>query len=276
MKHFNKQQCVIVFLLCCFLASSSTNAQAFKRGGKKKKGFGFQSQTTDISLEEMQTKGLVHTGLKPVYPTEATCLEVASFFGDKTRYDGSFRTLRSNHGYHGGIDISVPIGTPIVAIADGTVVQIAEAGRLVGIKITLQHAPEDTGLPIWTYSKYQHLDEHPKFEVGEKVKMGQIIGLSGRTGTTGGHYGYKGYPHLHMNVYTGESDKFKIEGHKLKPKKMKYIDPLAFYFQKELDSNVIKNMPAEEKSFPIPFMDKNGKAIPSDTKVVWPFLCEPR
>lgn len=276
MKYLNGTQSLILFIVCCLLISYPTTTQAFKGSGKKNRNFGFQSQTTDISLEELQAKGLVHTGLKPVYPTEATCLEVASFFGDQTRYDGSFRTPKSNHGYHGGIDISVQRGTPIVAIANGTVVQIAEAGRLVGIKITLQHTPEDTGLPIWTYSKYQHLDKHPEFEIGARVKMGQVIGLSGKTGTTGGHYGSRGYPHLHMNIYAGDSDKFRIEGHKLKPQNMKFLDPLAFYFQKELDSNVIKDMPAEEKSFSIPFMDTEGKITPSDTKVIWPFLCEPQ
>lgn len=277
MDHFKRPRFLIGFLLCCFLVTDPAGMNAFGGGGRRMKNkskgdIGVSKSST--SLEEQQAQGLIPTGLKPIYPAAAECLEVASFFGDRTRYDGSFRTPLSNHGYHGGIDISVPVGTPIVAIADGTVVQVAQAGRLVGIKITLQHAPEDTGLPVWTYSKYQHLDAFPKFAIGERVKMGQVIGLSGITGTTGGHYGESGYPHLHMNIYASDSNAFKIvKEHILKPENMTFLDPLAFYFQKELDSHAIQKMPAEEKAFPIPYMTPDGKLTPSQTKVIWPFLC---
>jgi murein DD-endopeptidase MepM/ murein hydrolase activator NlpD len=100
-------------------------------------------------------QGLINTGLTPVYPDNAKCPEVVSFFGDRTRYDGSYRPRHANDGFHGGIDITLPIGTPLIAIADGTVIQVAKGGMMVGIKIMLQHSPEDTGLPVWTYTKYQ-------------------------------------------------------------------------------------------------------------------------
>ena len=75
-----------------------------------------------MSLEEQQAVGLISTGLKPLYPIQDSCLEVSSPFASLTRYDGSQRTPFSNHGYHGGMDISLKIGTPIIAVADGVVV----------------------------------------------------------------------------------------------------------------------------------------------------------
>ncbi len=223
-------------------------------------------------------QGLINTGLTPIYPDNADCPKVVSFFGDRTRYDGSYRTKRHNDGFHGGMDISLPIGTPLIAIADGTVIQIAKGGMLVGRKIMLQHSPEDTGLSVWTYSKYQHLNKSPDLEVGDHVSMGQVIAVSGRTGTVGGHYGSKGYPHLHLNLYTSDSDRYRTrEGrHMLKIKNSRYIDPLALYFDKGLNSHQILALPKAEKTFPVPYKDTDGKITPSSTKFVWPVQCSPR
>jgi len=238
---------------------------------------GFKSKTRMTRAEQI-AQGLIHTGLKPAYPSEATCPEVSSFFGDRTRYDGSLRTLRSNHGYHGGMDISLPIGTSLVAIADGTVIQIARKGRLVGIKIALQHSPEDTGLPVWIYSKYQHLDEFPSLKVGDRVKMGEVIGLSGRTGTVGGHYGSTGYPHLHIYIYMSESKNYHINQSDqiLRLENKKHVDPLAIYYGKELDSHAIKALSEKEKILSIPFLTTDGRVTPTHIKFIWPVLCAPQ
>jgi len=48
-------------------------------------------------------------------------------------------------------------GTPLLAIAAGEVIASGEGGRLEGFFIWLRHSPDDTDLPFWTYSKYQHL-----------------------------------------------------------------------------------------------------------------------
>ncbi|HIJ57241.1 MAG TPA: M23 family metallopeptidase [Deltaproteobacteria bacterium] len=238
---------------------------------------GFKSKTRMTRAEQIAQE-LIHTGLKPAYPSDATCPEVSSFFGDRTRYDGSLRTLRSNNGYHGGMDISLPAGTPLVAIADGTVIQTARGGRLVGIKIALQHSPEDTGLPVWIYSKYQHLDEFPGLKVGDRVKMGDMIGLSGRTGTVGSHYGSSGYPHLHLNIYMSKSKNYQINESDqiLRLENRKYLDPLSVYYGKELDSHAIKALPEKEKILSIPFMTTDGLVTPLQTKFIWPVLCNPQ
>ncbi len=90
------------------------------------------------SRQVQEKAGLVKTGLRPVYPHDAECLEVKSFFADQTRYDGSFRVKWANHGYHGGFDISASIGTPL---KDVPIPYKTTAGKVV---------PEGTRL-IWPF-----------------------------------------------------------------------------------------------------------------------------
>mgnify|MGYP001564167371 FL=1 len=98
------------------------------------------------------------SGLQAVLPDEVRCPEIASPFGSETRYDGSRRPSWEFGGYHGGIDISLAEGTPLLALAAGTVVNKGEGGRMEGNYLWLRHSPEDTGLAYWVYSKYQHLN----------------------------------------------------------------------------------------------------------------------
>ncbi len=90
--------------------------------------------------------------------------------------------------FHEGIDISVPKGTPVKAVADGTVVRkLWNSGY--GRYIEIDHGG---GLS----SFYGHLNSY-NVEINQKVKQGQIIAKSGnsagidkKTGkvlTTGAH-----------------------------------------------------------------------------------------
>jgi murein DD-endopeptidase MepM/ murein hydrolase activator NlpD len=85
---------------------------------------------------------------------------------------------------HEGIDIAAPIGTPIVAPADGTVIS---AGEKPGFGITVEI---DHGYGLVTF--YAHLQRY-KVESGMNVRRGDIIGYIGTTGKTTG-------PHLHYEV----------------------------------------------------------------------------
>jgi len=93
--------------------------------------------------------------------------------------------------FHTGIDLAVPLGTPVFAAADG-VVALARpmtdaAGNLVGYGnyVVVQH---DTGLK----TLYGHLLAIGVKE-GDVVKRGQLIGLVGSTGNSTG-------PHTHFEV----------------------------------------------------------------------------
>ncbi len=93
--------------------------------------------------------------------------------------------------FHTGIDLSVPLGTPVFAAADGVVVlarpMTDAAGALVGYGnyVIIQH---DAGLK----TLYGHLLAIAVKE-GDQVKRGQLVGLVGSTGNSSG-------PHTHFEV----------------------------------------------------------------------------
>jgi murein DD-endopeptidase MepM/ murein hydrolase activator NlpD len=93
--------------------------------------------------------------------------------------------------FHTGLDLAVPLGTPVFAAADGVVVlarpMTDAAGTLVGYGnyIVIQH---DAGLK----TLYGHLLAIGVKE-GDIVKRGQLVGLVGSTGNSTG-------PHTHFEV----------------------------------------------------------------------------
>jgi len=94
---------------------------------------------------------------------------------------------------HEGVDLSVPIRTPVYACAAGQV-KIAEVRKGYGNCVRIQHVRN--GERWWTW--YGHLSQI-RCQVGDIVDAGQVIGLSGNTGNTTG-------PHLHLTVQR-EDDK---------------------------------------------------------------------
>jgi murein DD-endopeptidase MepM/ murein hydrolase activator NlpD len=90
--------------------------------------------------------------------------------------------------FHPGIDISTPIGTKVVAPADGIVLSCAVQGGY-GNAIIIDHG-------YGVVSRYGHLEGfnvHP----GQKVHRGDVIGFVGNTGRSTG-------PHLHYEVWVRE------------------------------------------------------------------------
>lgn len=226
-------------------------------------------------LEHMRAKGFLPTGLKPVYPADAACPVMDSMFATTVRGDGSPRSRRFFQGYHGGADIPVPEGTPILAIADGTLVHKNEGRNIGGIGVVLQHAPEDTGLPVWTYTEYKHLIELPALEIGARVKRGQVLAKAGLTGTTGGHYGEDGHSHLHLAAYLSPGKDYRGKVAFI-PVDGQWMDPLALYRRPPIDSQALAALPAAEKAVPISYQRPDGSTVPADARVIWPFACPPR
>jgi len=85
---------------------------------------------------------------------------------------------------HRGMDIASRTGTPIIATADGKVVQTSN-DTMMGKYIVIDH-----GYGFRT--RYGHLSQF-KVKVGQKVKRGEVIALMGSTGYSTG-------PHLHYEV----------------------------------------------------------------------------
>jgi murein DD-endopeptidase MepM/ murein hydrolase activator NlpD len=89
-------------------------------------------------------------------------------------------------GYHPGLDLAVPVGTPIKAVADGVVLEAEPAGNSgYGHYVKIDHG---NGL----HSLYAHMSTL-KVDVGEQIAAGEVIGLSGNTGFSTG-------PHLHLEI----------------------------------------------------------------------------
>lgn len=86
--------------------------------------------------------------------------------------------------HHNGVDLAVPISTPIRAIQSGTVV-FADPHGGYGNLVVILHKENLT-------SHYGHCDEI-RVQPGEQVNAGQIIGTVGKTGNVTG-------PHLHLEV----------------------------------------------------------------------------
>lgn len=276
-----RRRVVTLAALCLVIAAADAAAQQGRRfpggGPPAAEGAGDSGPLGIRAPRDVQERaGLIETGLQPVYPREAACPPIASHFASSTRYDGSSRRGEANNGTHNGIDISAAEETPLLAIADGVVIFKREAGMMAGIQIFLQHRPDETGLPVWLYSKYQHLGQVSPLQVGERVKAGQVIGVSGKTGTVGGHYGRSGYPHLHLSLYAGASAEYAVTLGGALPVDGKFVDPLALYAGRSADSHVLRRLPEAEKRVAIPYKTADGRLVPAGTRVVWPFLCAAR
>ncbi|MFA7091227.1 MAG: M23 family metallopeptidase [Arcobacteraceae bacterium] len=88
--------------------------------------------------------------------------------------------------FHRGIDFRAPMRTPVYTTADGVVkyVQNSDRGGFGKVVMIMHNYGFET--------IYAHLDVS-KVKVGEVVKKGQVIGLSGNSGISTG-------PHLHYEI----------------------------------------------------------------------------
>ncbi|AJC92155.1 zinc metallopeptidase, M23 family [Campylobacter subantarcticus LMG 24377] len=109
------------------------------------------------------------------YPLES---KITSDFGKARLFND---TLKS---YHSGTDFRAANGTKIYASNDG-IIRIASNRYYAGNSVVIDH-----GYGI--YSQYYHLLKL-NVKVGQKVKKGELIGLSGASGRVTG-------PHLHFGI----------------------------------------------------------------------------
>lgn len=97
---------------------------------------------------------------------------------------------------HNGVDIANAIGTPIVSVMDGTVIEAGPASGF-GLWVRVQH--EDGTITV-----YGHMNtiDVPQ---GAKVKAGQQIATIGNRGQSTG-------PHVHFEVWLGGGQKINPVG----------------------------------------------------------------
>ncbi len=102
---------------------------------------------------------------------------------------------------HFGVDYAAPVGTPVQATSDGTVIYVGfngASGRMV--RIQHKNAYETMYLHLRSYG--------PGIKVGAKVKSGDVVGFVGSSGESTG-------PHLDYRI--------KLKG--------RYINPLSWKFE---------------------------------------------
>ncbi|MGI5352568.1 M23 family metallopeptidase [Streptomyces sp. CA-250714] len=114
-------------------------------------------------------------GERWVRPLAATGVRVSQPYGVRGNWAA---------GYHTGIDLAVPEGTPVRSVGPGTVVSAGWAGAY-GNAVTVR-------MTDGMYTLFAHLSEI-FVTPGTAVRPGTWLGLSGNTGRSTG-------PHLHFEV----------------------------------------------------------------------------
>lgn len=90
-------------------------------------------------------------------------------------------------GYHNGIDIAAPAGTPIQAPASGAVVRNGYQEDGAGNYLVVRHGDGSE-------SKYFHMQQRSPHKEGDRVQAGEVLGRVGSTGRSTG-------PHLHYEIW---------------------------------------------------------------------------
>jgi murein DD-endopeptidase MepM/ murein hydrolase activator NlpD len=125
--------------------------------------------------------------------------------------------------FHKGLDIAAPVGTPVLACADGRVIFTGRRQKLqnYGKIVLIQHA---SGV----YTTYAHLNR-TLVTRSQKVKRGQQIATVGNTGRSTG-------PHLHLEVRV----------------KSQMYNPLAYFTPKDLKNTRIAKKFSASPMGPVP------------------------
>ena len=122
-------------------------------------------------------------------PGPGTWLLVQGYGNTTTAYRWRVSQYGAGQGLHFGLDFGARCGTQVVAIGDGTVVEVDEARHGAGPhNLTIDH-------PDGYASFYGHLYERPRLTPGDTVRRGQVIALTGDPDLT-----CNSRPHLHLEI----------------------------------------------------------------------------
>ena len=146
-----------------------------------------------------------------------------------------------SHQERAALDFKMKRGTNILAVRDGVVIRVKEDGskggwskkfRSQGNNIVIQHSDNSR-------SGYWHLQKDGALvKVGDTVKQGQVIGLSGKTG-------YAATPHLHFIVWKSDGRGWQQVATRFQTSKgIKYLRPWKRYRNKP-PSSLTTSQPAE-------------------------------
>lgn len=138
---------------------------------------------------DLSTRSEKNGGPEVVFPTTpqpaAAPVEVCIDPEKVPPIAGAGTVTQEMHDDHHGIDIAAPLGTPILAVMDGTVIDAGPAQGF-GLWIRIQH--DDGTITVYGHQQANHV------EVGDRVAAGQHIADMGSLGDSTGS-------HLHFEVW---------------------------------------------------------------------------
>ena len=145
--------------------------------GRAERELQLQAQSYEAVVERYEANKSRFTHLPAIKPMDG----YYSIHGFGTRLHPVLRIIKP----HEGLDIANDAGTPVYATGDGVVEYSGRTQGGYGILVELSHGFGYT-------TAYAHLSKVLVKE-GQRVKRGDLIALSGRTGLVSG-------PHLHYEV----------------------------------------------------------------------------
>lgn len=127
------------------------------------------------------------------------------------RTSRDFRGGRLTYDEHDGTDIVCPVNTPLCAAAPGTVVLIRDRWMRGGLTVAVDHG-------YGMVTQYTHCSK-PLVPVGERVKRGQPVALSGTSGMDMTMFFPWVPPHVHFMVWMNGRpvDPFVASGEAARP-----------------------------------------------------------
>ncbi len=128
----------------------------------------------------------VRSGIKVVMPA-----------GTPSILQQFFRTSADGKPGHLGLDVTRPVGQPVLAAAAGRVVS-SNYEPFYGHRISILHGADAEGVPLRTV--YVHLSKR-QVAVGDRVARGQQIGRLGHSGLL------STLPHLHFELHRMAPDR---------------------------------------------------------------------
>ncbi len=160
------------------------------------------SRTTGVPLDALVAANDA-TRTSPIHPGQSLCLPEVGFGRDlpgtlldaapvrgTCRFANSWQATRDGGRRHVGVDLISPAGTPVIAVASGTLTRQSKGAARSGNAWWLTTSSG-------TYFFYAHLSSFATgLSVGSNVRAGDTIGYVGSTGNAVS-------PHLHFEIHPG-------------------------------------------------------------------------
>lgn len=146
------------------------------------------------------------------------------------------------------MDIRAPLGTPVLAVANGVVVRVNNKETADGKYVIIRHDDVTVnGESVTLFSSYLHL-ESSSVEAGTKIRKGQPLGKVGLTGITT-------TPHLHFQI-----DKATAPFHVYWPYSYSDLNELGIDFFAAVNMGLGKENALKYTVHPMEFVQANSVA----------------